>query len=210
MNVYETVKQQVTARQAAERYGIRINRYGMVVCPFHKDKNPSMKLDNRFHCFACQADGDVIDLVARLYDLNPKEAALKLAADFGIPVTIRAHFSPQRQSQSYTKATTEATDLPLDKLVLKATIPCFHTLAAYNHLLQYWQEHLQPKPQDTAWDPRFIEALQKKTYVEYLLDTLLWGTTEEKTALLSDHGKEVAELDKQITEQKKAFPERNP
>ena len=82
MNVFEAVKQSVTTRQAAEHYGIRVNRNGMAVCPFHNDKNPSMKVDRRFHCFGCQADGDVIDFVAKLYGLSSKEAAVKLAGDF--------------------------------------------------------------------------------------------------------------------------------
>ena len=51
MNVFEAVKQSVSTRQAAEHYGIRVGRNGMCVCPFHDDKNPSMKVDRRFHCF---------------------------------------------------------------------------------------------------------------------------------------------------------------
>ena len=43
MNVFEAVKGKVTTRQAAEMYGVRVNRHGMAVCPFHNDKNPSMK-----------------------------------------------------------------------------------------------------------------------------------------------------------------------
>ena len=82
MNIFEAVKQSVTTRQAAESYGIRVNKNGMAVCPFHRDKNPSMKVDRRFHCFGCQADGDVIDFTAHLYNLKPKEAAEKLARDF--------------------------------------------------------------------------------------------------------------------------------
>ena len=85
MNVFEAVKQSVTTRQAAEHYGIRVGRNGMCVCPFHDDKNPSMKVDRRFHCFGCQADGDVIDFVSRLENVSPKEAALMLAQDFSIP-----------------------------------------------------------------------------------------------------------------------------
>ena len=50
MNVFEAVKQSVTTRQAAERYGIKVNRNGMCVCPFHNDRNPSMKVDRRFYC----------------------------------------------------------------------------------------------------------------------------------------------------------------
>ena len=40
MNVFEAVKQNVTTRQAAELYGIRVGRNGMAVCPFHNDKEP--------------------------------------------------------------------------------------------------------------------------------------------------------------------------
>lgn len=84
MNVFEAVKQNLTTRQAAEMYGIRVSRHGMAVCPFHNDKNPSMKVDKRFHCFACQADGDAVDFVSRLFGLPSKAAAMKLADDFGI------------------------------------------------------------------------------------------------------------------------------
>ena len=80
MNVFEAVKQSVTTRQAAEHFGIRVGRNGMCVCPFHADKNPSMKVDRRFHCFGCQADGDVIDFVSRLEAVSPKEAALKVSS----------------------------------------------------------------------------------------------------------------------------------
>ena len=84
-NVFETVKQFVTVREAAERYGIEVKRGGMACCPFHDDKNPSMKLNEEyFYCFGCGATGDVIDLTARLYNLSTKEAAEKLAQDFGL------------------------------------------------------------------------------------------------------------------------------
>ena len=84
MNVFEAAKQSVTTRQAAEHYGIHVNRNGMACCPFHHDKTPSMKLDRRYHCFGCGADGDVIDFAATLYGLGKKEAAVQLAQDFGL------------------------------------------------------------------------------------------------------------------------------
>ncbi len=84
MNVFEAVKQSVTTRQAAEFYGFRVNRAGMIACPFHNDRTPSMKVDKRFHCFGCGADGDAVDFVSRLFELPSKEAAMKLADDFGI------------------------------------------------------------------------------------------------------------------------------
>ena len=83
-NIFEAVKESVTTRQAAEYYGVQVGRNGMACCPFHDDKHPSMKIDHRFHCFGCQADGDVIDFTARLFSLSSKEAALKLAEDFSV------------------------------------------------------------------------------------------------------------------------------
>ena len=73
-SVFEVVKQSVTAREAAEHYGIAVRRGGMACCPFHDDRHPSMKVDTRFHCFGCGADGDVIDFTARLYEGSRRKA----------------------------------------------------------------------------------------------------------------------------------------
>ena len=97
MNVFEAVKQSVTTRQAALVYGISVGRNGMACCPFHDDRHPSMKVDRRFHCFACQADGDVIDFTSRLFGLSSKEAALKLAEDFSISFDRKGHDPPQKR-----------------------------------------------------------------------------------------------------------------
>ena len=48
MNVFEVVKENVTARQAAEAYGLKVGRTGMACCPFHSDKSPSMKVKVKF------------------------------------------------------------------------------------------------------------------------------------------------------------------
>ena len=82
MTIYEKAKSLVTAREAAEHYGLTVNRYGMALCPFHDDHNPSMKLDDRFRCFGCGEDGDVIDFTAKLFQLTLREAAEKLIEDF--------------------------------------------------------------------------------------------------------------------------------
>lgn len=85
MTLFELVKQNICVPDAAEHYGLQVNRNGMCSCPFHEDRHPSMKLNERyFYCFGCGATGDVIDFVARLFGLNSYEAAQKLAQDFGI------------------------------------------------------------------------------------------------------------------------------
>ena len=85
MTLFELDKAEISVSDAAEHYGLQVSRNGMACCPFHDDRHPSMKLNERyFYCFGCGATGDVIDLVAKLFGLSSYEAAKKLAHDFGI------------------------------------------------------------------------------------------------------------------------------
>lgn len=85
MSLYQTVKSAITVRQVGEMYGMEPDRHGMVCCPFHSDNHPSMMLnESYYYCFACGANGDAIDLTAKLFDLNPRQAAEKLITDFGL------------------------------------------------------------------------------------------------------------------------------
>ena len=75
----------------------------MMRCPFHDDKSPSMKSDQKFICFGCGAKGDVIDFAARLFDLPPYEAAGKLVADMGLTVTVENRPDVQRGTRQRAK-----------------------------------------------------------------------------------------------------------
>ena len=96
MTIYETIKAAISVKQAAEHYGLKVSHNGMACCPFHNDRHPSLKLnEDYFFCFGCGAKGDVIDLVARLFNLSSYDAVKKLAYDFGIdpdkpPVAVAA------------------------------------------------------------------------------------------------------------------------
>ena len=133
MNVFEAIKDNVTTRQAAEMYGIRVNRHGMAVCPFHNDRNPSMKVDMRFHCFACQADGDAVDFVSRLFGLPSKEAAMKLADDFGICYD-------SRQKPSVRPKIREPTP---EQRYQQEENRCYKVLTDYFHSLRAWKQHVR-------------------------------------------------------------------
>ena len=47
MDIFTMVKAAVAVRQTAEHYGLQVNRNGMCSCPFHEDRHPSMKLNER-------------------------------------------------------------------------------------------------------------------------------------------------------------------
>ena len=187
-NLFEVVKQSVAVREAAELYGIAVGRGGMACCPFHDDRHPSLKLnEDYFYCFGCGATGDVIDFTARLYNLTPKEAAEKLAQDFGLAYDSKA---PVRRN--YVRQKTEAQKFKEDR------DRTFRVLADYYHLLGKWETDYSPKTPEENPHPRFMEAIQKKDYTGYLLDFFLEDGPEEQKLWIAEHQSEIANLERRV------------
>lgn len=203
MNVFEVVKENVTARQAAEAYGLKVGRTGMACCPFHSDKSPSMKLDERYYCFGCGATGDTVDLTAKLFGIGLREAAVKLAEDFGLNYD-------SRQKPSIHPRIREPTP---EQKYQKEENHCYKVLTDYFHLLREWEKKYAPKQPDEEWNPLFAEALHRKNYIEYLLDILLYGSLEERKALVAEQRKEALKLEQRIAElsaDRTMYSRRNP
>ena len=180
MSVFETIKAAVTLRQAAEHYGLRVLPNGMTCCPFHKDRHPSLKLnEDYFFCFGCGAVGDVVDFTASLFGLSCYEAAQKLAQDFGISpepgqVTTGASKSKPPQWHQYR----------LDELRF------LRVLTDYLHLLKEWKYKYAPQTPEDILDDRFVASCQQYDRIAYLLDFLAHASVEERdstiAALLAD------------------------
>ena len=60
--------------------------------------------------------------------------------------------------------------------------------------LERWEKEYDPQMSEEAWNPLFVEALQKIPYTEYLLDILLSGSMEERACVVAEYGKEVRRL----------------
>ena len=189
MSIFEIVKQSVTTRQAAERYGIRVERNGMCRCPFHDDSTPSMKLDRRYYCFGCGATGDVIDFVSRLRGIGNKDAAILLAQDFAIPYENGAGKTSKPQKHN----TDEQNYQHMERY-------CFRVLLDYYRLLCRWKEDYAPQTPEDGYHPRFVEALQKLSLVEYLLDELLGGDMQARASVVIEYGEEVRKLEQRMAE----------
>ena len=175
MNVFGTAKTNINTREAAERYGVEVNRHGKALCPFHNDRNPSLFVDDdHYHCYACGEHGDVIDLTAKLFGLKLYEAAQKLAYDFGIT----QDKPPTKAMQEKQNRKSEAQQLRENEKL------CFSALLEYYKLLQEWMILYAPKtPEDTPHD-RFIQACHWLSYVEYLVDLLIMGDSYERTEVI--------------------------
>ena len=192
MNVFEAVKDAVSTRKAAECYGIKVNRNGMAVCPFHNDKNPSMKVDHRYHCFDCQADGDVIDFVSQLFGLGKKDAAVKLAEDFG--VSYEKWKPPDRKG----KVVEFQRAIPLHKRFEEARNYFWQVLTDYYHMLYGWREQYAPTDPEQEWDVRFVEVMQNITQLEYVMDCFLDGGLETQVDIINDYGRKIPYYERRI------------
>ncbi len=170
--LFTQVKSQVTARQAAERYGVQVNHSGMACCPFHDDRHPSMKIDERFYCFGCHTTGDVIDFTAKLFGLSPYEAAKKLADDFDIRPL------PPGQSAQIPKLPAEVMERKEEQRVLSL-------LVDYERLLKKWKEDFAPATPDTeTWDERFCQAVRHQIPVGYAIECLISSDPAERKDMM--------------------------
>ena len=175
MNVFGTVKTSINTREAAERYGVEVNRHGKALCPFHNDRHPSLFVDDdHYHCFACGEHGDVIDFTSKLYGLPLYDAAKKLAYDFGIT-----------QDKPATKAMQEKQNRKSEAQRLREHEKlCFSALLEYYKLLQEWMVLYAPRTPEDEIDGRFAEACHWLSYVEYLVDLLIMGDSYERTEVI--------------------------
>ena len=171
LGIYSQIKEQVSTRKAAEHYGYKVSRNGMMCCPFHNDRTPSMKVDQNFICFGCQAKGDVIDFTAKLFGLSPYDAAGKLIADMGLTVT--NDDIPKAPPGTRQRAKRER----LEKEQFEQAVSrIYNVYCDYFHLLNEWAEVHAPRSPIEELHPLFVEAMHQRDYVEYLLDLLLYGS----------------------------------
>ena len=175
MNLFEIVKYGVSCRDAAERYGVEVNHYGMALCPFHNYRHPSLYVaDDHYHCFACGEHGDVIDFVSKLFHLSLYDAAQKLAADFHLtpdkPPSVAALHAKRIQTEAQQLRETEQL--------------CFSVLSDYAHVLRDWKVQYAPQSPAEAPDERFMEACHKLDETEYYLDILCAGGSLERAEVV--------------------------
>ena len=189
MRDFAEIRQLVDIRQAAEMYGLEVNRSGMARCIFHGDKNPSMKIyDDHFHCYACGAHGDVTDLTAQIFGISKSDATQKLCADFGVSAVcngrvgaVQKNGSTKRICTSNTANTPFFNSLADNKKIQRV----FDVLTDYIAMLRYFREQYAPFTFETELSPQFAESLQNLEYAEYLWDELSDSTEDERAEFIN-------------------------
>ena len=100
------MKQQADIVKVIEGY-IRLRKAGAQnysgLCPFHKEKSPSFSVHavrQFYHCFGCQASGDVFSFVGKIENVPFPESVRIVAQKCGIPLPKREFSSPEQAAES--------------------------------------------------------------------------------------------------------------
>ena len=183
MNIFQEMKERVTARQVAERYGLKVSRNGMTRCPFHNDKHPSMKIDQNYYCFACGAKGDAVNYVAVRLGLSQFEAAKKINDDFSLGISIENTGIRRKQNSGVREKEKIPTKEERIQFVQKKiggwVKDAVNVLLRYLRWMEFWKEFYKPESMEAEWNPLFVEALQNESKISYLVDMMMFGTDEE-------------------------------
>ncbi|MBI4858327.1 MAG: hypothetical protein HY818_16450 [Acetobacterium woodii] len=182
MDAFDHIRRNLDILLVAQRYGINIDRHHKALCIYHQDKKPSMSFkNNRFKCFSCGVGGSSIDLVQKLFSLEPLQAVKKINDDFGLGLDLKTDYKPDMgkiQEMERQRQLLRAFDDWIDK-----------THSTYARLARYYWQNMQkyrPVNEGDEFHPLYVEAVHRIETVNFYLGILLKGTQEEKTALYKD------------------------
>ena len=172
--------------------GFKPNRSKMICCPFHNDKHPSMKVDQRYFCFGCGAKGDAIDFVSNYYGLSLKEAAEKIASEFSLS------YDNSRDSACVQKAVVSKKNEY--QIWEEKKRELFAQLSRLHEQLRKMKIEYTPKGrEDSTWSPLFVLAAKEFAYVDYLYDYCMFEATEDELKQKIDEiTKELEKIEKRI------------
>jgi DNA primase len=101
-----TVKQQADIVRIVGEY-VKLRKSGAQnysgLCPFHQEKTPSFSVhaaNQFFHCFGCNAGGDVFTFIQKIENITFPEAVRMVAEKLGIPMPKVTYSSPEEARQA--------------------------------------------------------------------------------------------------------------
>lgn len=196
MSIFEEVKAMVSAKNVAESYGLKVNRSGMACCPFHNDKNPSMKIDrNHFHCFGCGAHGDAIGYVAQLYGLSQYDAARKIISDFSLNINVNEKKSESEITEVRQTITNRKKLCDIKSKLKKWQGEQVDALLSCEDIIKKSETAMMNESPHTVFLTNgFVYMMHMKSIIGYWLDILCMGTEDEVKEFFLTDGKEVSRV----------------
>lgn len=164
-NVFFHIKNNVKPKRLATHLGIDINSAGFILCPAHQDSNPSMKVySERFVCFSCGANYDVIDFTMKFFSCETREAMKILNEEFKLGIDLdRAKID--KEMIALTEMRRKEAERKR-KEILWAT----EVLIEYRKILDFFDYAMKKEPYFQIYEKRYCLHTD---YIDYLLDCLI-------------------------------------
>lgn len=169
-NIAAGIKGKVSALEAGQKFGLSPNAQGFCRCPFHEEKTASMRLyegDRGWYCFGCGQGGDVIDLVRRLYQINTRQAIVRLDMDFGLGLDLEDRpADPRVLRLAREKAAAEALERRKKEDARKAALEAYWDASDKVQALRRQIADNAPAGPYSGWNEAFCEGLREITEAE--------------------------------------------
>jgi DNA primase len=96
LNIVDVVRRYVELKRSGTRW--------MAPCPFHSETKPSFSVNEElgvFHCFGCQASGDIFTFYSRINGLDFKETLEQLALEAGVSLERPSAAKDRRHAEKF-------------------------------------------------------------------------------------------------------------
>lgn len=176
LSVYaKNITELLDMRDAVKFYGFELSKSGFMLCPFHNEDTPSLKVyRDGFYCFGCGAGGDVISFVRRFCEISFPEAVKKINSDFALNLPVDKRMTI-REERAYKERLRE-----IEKKREAEAARRERKINEYNNLLysavnfEIDKKRFAPKSPYETPHPLFINAIMWLDYVNYALDSFDW------------------------------------
>lgn len=165
MDIFTQIKESLTMKEVAERYGFEVYKGNNILCPFHNDTHPDLRVypgSRGWHCFVCNEGGSVIDFVSKLFRINARQAVLRLDNDFhlGLSTERPVRRDVNRWAEEHRKK--------------QAEIEAYR--AEYMTKLNEFKliRHMRKPPQDSPLMGEYAALIGRLEYLDYWLDNTEW------------------------------------
>lgn len=155
----EEIKENVSMRDVLSKYGIKVGRNGMICCPIHGERHPSMKVyKDGYKCFACGSGGDVFRFIQEMENCDFKQAFLILGGTYehrSDSGRLAAKLGFQRKRKQQQQADRSETEFR--KILMRCIDMC-----------QYWVSFREPFDDDWCYAQNKLQWLWHVYEQKYL------------------------------------------
>lgn len=162
--IVEQIISSVTMQDIAEQYGLEATGKGTMMCPFHNEKTPSLKLypgSRGWYCFGCGAGGSVIVFVQKYFNLGFREAVSKINNDFRLGLESTNYHTRRKIEQESREAVLSRVKRKMFKEKYESI--CKRVTAYYRQC--WFKLKTCPRPSD-----EFFLLLRRVEYMDYWFD----------------------------------------